>query len=215
MLETGEHTLEEVLQLPATVTNKRKLEKLLDLPKKHAEMISAAGLAVQNDLFPKIVIAKAEAHARELKEAERKRRQDARNASTDEAKESGSGEQTSPLPDAKKRKVAATATTTDNAATSSSSPQKKASSPAKQAVKKAAATGSPAKPNNAKKAAANTSPTKPNNAKKAAVGSPNSKNKKAAATVMTPRTSRRKTAEAQAAARSPKAPHVKTAQANK
>lgn len=99
MLETGEHTLDEALQLPATVTNKRKIEKLLQLPERHAEMITAAGLAVQKDLFPKITIAKAEEHARELKEAERKRRQDAR-AATASATSADAAE-----PDAKKRKI--------------------------------------------------------------------------------------------------------------
>lgn len=219
MLETGEHTIEEVLELPATVTNKRKIEKMLELPKKHADMINAAGLAVHKDLFPKITIAKAEAHAKELKEAERKRRQDARSTagSAAEAKSSSSAgtsvsadkDALEEQPDAKKRKVGDADQTKPqnmNVDTTKQETEKVipevAQSPPPVAHKKSAGavakSATHATHNKEAGAAGTKSATSPNGAhKKAAtsVESPKGAHKKAAAVISSPKGRRSKTAQ--------------------
>lgn len=74
----SDYTLNDVLELPATVTNVRKVEHLLHVADAQAKLIVAAGQMIRKDLFPKCVIAKAEAHARALKEQERRRRKQER-----------------------------------------------------------------------------------------------------------------------------------------
>lgn len=76
--ENGQHTLEDILRLPATPMNLKKIEHLIDLPDAYAKIIVSTGEMIKNDLFPKCVIAKAELHAKELKKNEQERKQQER-----------------------------------------------------------------------------------------------------------------------------------------
>ena len=56
----------------------RKVENFLNVGEAQAKVVVAAAHTIEKDLFSKCLIAKAEAHAKELKEQDRIRRQEER-----------------------------------------------------------------------------------------------------------------------------------------